>query len=119
MVMVRYLILAFTFCFIISCSWALPYSIGLASQSFVLNQTKISYFMDLNYDDSKKLLGLEGYDFYLEIKYLDGTFVNIGGNDVDYGMHPEATSDIVVAKRMAVLEPLPGSLVYVYVGVWQ
>jgi len=96
------------------------YSLGIAAQPSILDSEKAKAFLNLNYYCARNLLGLWNYDFYFEVKHLNGSYVNIDGRDVKYGKYPPPDATIFVLNRPALLRS--GSLTYeqvmVTIGVW-
>ena len=59
--------------------------IGLADKDRELAIDKVDAFVNLSYNRTSKVLGLEIYDFYFQLKYLNGTKL------VGYGRTPSNT----------------------------
>jgi len=70
--------------------------IGLARKENVLDETKISDFLLLDYEASKALLALEGYDFNFELNATNPA------DNKSYGANPSATSKVVSLFRQVV-----------------
>jgi len=52
---------------------------GIVSQRLVINGTKLSRFLALNYSQQARLLGAGGYDFYFELARTNGTVLFSAG----------------------------------------
>jgi len=90
-------------------------SIGIAEQPFVLSKSKIKRLMEYDYSCSKNLMGLWTYNFYLDIKYLNGSYVIIDGREVKVGFEPPVDAKKVVVDRKAILDH---KFVVVHLEVW-
>ncbi len=80
-------------------------SIGFSSGKKYLNASKIQSFMKIDYQDSKKKLGLEGYEFYLYFSSLNGSLLVINGSSLSYGLnYTETASEIFRMERPVMLK---------------
>lgn len=84
------------------------HSLGLAVQPFSLSSSKLARLAELNatnYADYKVLLGLQGYEFDLQVYPWDGAqgqFLDIA--DVHVGKSPPASVSELVAEERVVAE---------------
>ena len=51
-------------------------TIGLAKEDHVLDSDKVSAFLNMNYTEAKKLLGIGENEFLFRLKKTDGTVIN-------------------------------------------
>ncbi len=54
-------------------------AIGLAKEDHVLDSDKVSAFLDMNYTQAKKLLGIGENEYLFRLKKTDGTILNQSG----------------------------------------
>jgi len=47
--------------------------VGLAREDRILDPTKVSGFINLEYDLSREILGITDYDYYFKLTHIDGT----------------------------------------------
>jgi hypothetical protein len=86
-------------------------TIGLASQENILNETKISEFMGMDYNAIKSLLGIANYEFYFELRYPNGTLAELpGGSQIAKGSYPSGASIIIPVDRYAIYMEKPVSM---------
>jgi len=86
-------------------------TIGLASSENVLNETKVSYFLDLENGTIKSLLGVGNYDFYFEVRYANGTLAQLfDGAWVAKGNYPENASIVVPSERYVIYMEKPAKM---------
>ncbi|MBU0898615.1 MAG: hypothetical protein KKB03_04465 [Nanoarchaeota archaeon] len=72
-------------------------SIGLASEENKLNETKVDYFMQLDYSETKLLLGIKNYHFYFELEDLNNqTVKNQADQNITKGVYPDTASFIQI-----------------------
>lgn len=62
--------------------------LGLASEENVLNETKLLMFVQMGYDDSKRILGVPAYQFYFQVLHLNGTQATANGTELVAGLNP-------------------------------
>jgi uncharacterized membrane-anchored protein len=75
-------------------------TIGLASSENVINETKAESLMQVNDTDIKRLLGIGNYEFYLEIRYANGSMVSTpGGQVIQKGIYPTTATTIIPVER--------------------
>ncbi len=91
-----------------------PTTIGLSNTSNVLDSRKLSKFVDLNYDDAKRLLG--GYDFFFQINNTNDQIVTVDGRQMASGLQPASAKTVVNARRIALLG---NQLVFLNLMVWK
>jgi hypothetical protein len=104
-------------------------SLGLANESRMLMPTKVLNFTHLmsdnktdlcgpetNYDCNLYMLGLRGYNFYLNITYLNKTTVEMDGVSAHTGRLPVGEKDKITVLRTALLQD---AITRVYLTVWR
>ncbi|MFH1788126.1 MAG: hypothetical protein ABH834_01945 [Candidatus Altiarchaeota archaeon] len=95
-------------------------SVGLAEESRILSEDKISEFTDLmsdarydslcndvalsNYACSRHLLGLSGFDFAYELNYLNDSPVTVYGKTAETGKQPVNQTRLITVERTALLD---------------
>ena len=62
--------------------------LGLASEENVLNETKILMFVQMDYDHSKRILGIPAYEFYFQVLHLNNTQARANNTDLVQGLDP-------------------------------
>ena len=77
--------------------------IGLVSNDRVLSNNKIEEFIDMEYDDVKKLFNIEAYDFYFRIIDSNGAIIQVDDNDAEFGNKPSLSSKFVITIQRVVL----------------
>jgi len=90
--------------------------IGLADEENILNQTKIQYFVNMSYDSIRATLGIMNYNFYLGIRYLNDTIIEMDGTDLEVGEHPASYSNstmIVPIERYMLFDHKVASLMFI------
>jgi hypothetical protein len=118
------------------------YALGLSSDSRILSRGKILRFLNItsavssgpgfdnpcnatldpgdppisNYNCSRYLLGMGRYDFYFEITDINGTTVNIQGQDCLSGVMPVGDVTYQLPKRRNAM--FEGDIVQVTLVVW-
>jgi hypothetical protein len=106
-------------------------SVGLCSESRVLQEAKVGRFLELmdsgeyddlcddasisNYNCSRSLLGLQGYEFYFTLSDMDDNILVLGGRNASTGNFPAEYEYMVSAPRSAVFN---GSIVKANLVVW-
>ena len=90
-------------------------SIGLVEQPYILSEDKIRTFMFYDYSCTKNLVGLWSYDYFLEIKYLNDSYIRVDGEEVYLGRQPEEDSIKSITSRKAIFN---GEFVEVRLVVW-
>ena len=56
--------------------------VGLAFERNVVDKGRLANFLDLAYDNVTRLLGVWGYDFYFELRYLNGTVASVNESGI-------------------------------------
>ena len=74
-------------------------SIGLLTGEN-LNKTKVDTLMRINYSKSKEILGLNGFDFYLNITDYKNNNFKVNGNNMVYGKFPNNSEYISRIQRL-------------------
>jgi len=90
--------------------------IGLAQEENILNQTKILYFVNMSYDNSRATMDILNYNFYLGIRYLNETIITLNGTDLETGLHPSGFSNstmIVPIERYMLFDHKVASLLFI------
>jgi len=79
--------------------------LGLATDENVLNESKLISFVSLDYDDSRRLMGVPSYNFFFQIVDLNGTQSQASGVDLVSGSDPVGmtNSTVVVPTERYVL----------------
>ncbi|MCX6814919.1 MAG: hypothetical protein NTY20_04710 [Candidatus Aenigmarchaeota archaeon] len=89
-------------------------TIGLASQENVLNETKLSEFLNMNDNTIKSLLGIANYEFYFEVRYPNGTLASLpGGAQITKGGYPSDARIIIPVERHALYMEKPARMVLI------
>ena len=91
--------------------------IGLVSNDRVLSNNKIEEFIDMEYDDVKKLFNIEAYDFYFRIIDSNGAIIQVDDNDAEFGNKPSLSSKFVITIQRVVLKG--GSEVVLEFTLWE
>ena len=69
-----------------------------------------------NYQAEKTNIGLGGFDFFLNLSYLNGTPVRINSSNVTCGLNFANSSNLMAARRLSVYE---GNEVIIDLYVWK
>ena len=86
------------------------YSLGLASSPNTLTQSKVSAFTTLNYNSSKKILGIPNYEYKFRIRMLNGIVL------LQSGLDPTATAEVVSVTRFVLLN---SSITKMEFAIWR
>jgi len=83
--------------------------LGLAVSSNELSSDKIAALQNLNstsadYYNTKKLLGLNFEEVYIEFTDIDGNPLNINGKDMKFGIFPQSSGSIFGISRPIIIE---------------
>lgn len=83
--------------------------LGLAVSSNVLSSDKIANLTGLNstsadYYNTKKLLGLNFEEIYIDFTDIDGKPLNINGKDMKFGISPQSSGSIFGISRPIIIE---------------
>ena len=92
------------------------FSLGLVSKNYQLDVGKVTAFATMNYNDTKSLLGIRGYEFYFKVTDIAGNIISQSGTSLEAGIKPSANSDSVNSKRIALLNK---EIVYSDVIIWK
>ena len=76
---------------------------GLASRDRSLHISKITEFLDLDYNLTKEKFNVENLDFYFALRELNGNLVEINEEDVKKGLNPGLNATNVVTIKRIVL----------------
>lgn len=84
----------------------------------VLDEGKVLNFIDeeLNYNHSKVLMGISNYEYYFQIKHLNGTILSLQGVNLTKGLNYTNAMDIVSVERYAILS---NSLIRLQFLLWK
>ena len=75
---------------------------GLADEEYILNETKISRFLNLTYNQTRGLLFPKNYEFYFDMRDMDDNIIIVNGTNVVKGSYPTSSATTVVpVKRYA------------------
>ena len=75
-------------------------SIGLASDENVLDTDKLDMFINMSYEYSKSILGLERYHYYFRLLHLNGSVIqNQYGQNLTAGQYPNGSVLTVPIQR--------------------
>jgi hypothetical protein len=78
--------------------------LGLAVSSNVLSSDKVAALTSLDYYDTKKILGLNFEEIYIEFTDIDGNLLNIKGRDMNFSSFPKSDSSIFGISRPIIIE---------------
>ncbi|MBI4181581.1 MAG: hypothetical protein HY520_01280 [Candidatus Aenigmarchaeota archaeon] len=78
--------------------------IGLASQDKVLDPRKVRELALMDYNQTRRLLGIGRYDFQLEIWYPNGTLALAQGLNASAGLAPQNASIVSPVDRFVIYE---------------
>jgi len=99
-----------------------PYEVispGLAASDRVLSSEKISNFIDLlngsRYYENRGVLGLGGYEFYLNITDAAGDTISFAGKRAYAGLKPDGATSSLTTTRTATLD---GETVKLIFTIW-
>ncbi len=67
--------------------------IGLASEENVLNESKILMFVNMDYGEVRRLLGVSGYNFFFQLLHLNDTQAYSNGTALVTGLDPTGLSN--------------------------
>ena len=70
--------------------------IGLASSDRIISTSKVNAFLNISYNNSKKILNIPYYDFSFQIK-------DLGGNNITALYGKKAGEDFIISLRRYVL----------------
>jgi hypothetical protein len=90
--------------------------IGMADEENVLNETKILQVVGMPYDTIRATMGIMNYNFYLGIRYLNETVINMNGTDLECGLDPSLYSNstmIVPIERFMLFDHKVASLLFI------
>jgi hypothetical protein len=68
--------------------------LGLASEENFLNESKVLMFVQMDYDKSRRLLGITPYNYTFRVEQLNGSLIQSQGVDLSSG-----TSVVIPATR--------------------
>ena len=84
--------------------------IGLAKEDHVLDENKVSSFVTLPIDKTKKLLGIVNFNFFFRLKNIDGTILE------DYGNYPIDAEEVIVSRRLVLYN---NEIINMEFGLWK
>jgi len=74
---------------------------GLVSSDRRLLESKITEFIELEYNTTKEKLKIMPYEFYFALKEINGGVAKINGEEAEKGIKPNLTSkNVLTIKRM-------------------
>lgn len=85
-------------------------SIGLAEEDHILDPDKVSAFINMNYSQAKKILGIGENEFLFRLKKTDGTVLN------ESGLAPSDTELAINIRRLVLYNNNP---IYMEFMVWR
>ena len=75
-------------------------TLGLASQENILNESKLQNLLSLDNNTIKSLLGISNYNFYLEVRYANGSLASLPtGEGIVKGDPPSDASMVIPVER--------------------
>jgi hypothetical protein len=78
--------------------------LGLASDENVLNRTKVERFLSLDYNGSKRILGVPLYDYYFRLADINGGTIFINQTEAVKGVYPADAEIVVPVQRYGLLD---------------
>lgn len=78
--------------------------IGLAENENILNKTKVLRFINMDYNTSKRVLGIQLYDYYFKLEDLNKSIIYINQTPVIKGIYPDNVSLIIPIYRYGLLD---------------
>ncbi len=82
--------------------------LGLMKARNTLSKTRLASFLNLSYANSTRMLGLGGFEWYFEVRYLNGTIVNVSNEEwngtVQKGFDYENYSLIIPLRKPVLYE---------------
>jgi hypothetical protein len=78
-------------------------TIGLASRDRSLHISKITEFLELDYNLTKEKFNVETFDFYFALKELNGALVEIDDDNIEKGLSAGLNATNVVTIKRIVL----------------
>lgn len=89
-------------------------TIGLASQENVLNEAKLSDFLDMENDSIKSLLGIGNYEFYFEVRYVNGSLASLpAGGQISKGGYPSEARFVIPVERYVLYMEKPARMIFI------
>lgn len=89
--------------------------LGLASEENVLNGTKAERFLDLDYADSKTIMGVPLYDYYFRLTGLDGETVYVNQTEAVKGTYPSDADIVIPINRHGLMD---GEVISMQLILW-
>jgi len=84
-------------------------TLGLVKEDHVLDIGKVSKLFSSSIDNTKKLLGIENYDFFFVIKFTNGEVIE------EYGTPAIDAREVIVARRLVLYN---NTETYLNFGLW-
>ncbi|MBI4175675.1 MAG: hypothetical protein HY518_00585 [Candidatus Aenigmarchaeota archaeon] len=74
--------------------------IGLASDENIMDPGKVDEFLDVDYNTSKRLLGIGRYEYYFEVMYANNSVLqDPPGRNLTKGLYPANATVVVPVER--------------------
>jgi len=87
---------------------------GLASRENVLDSTKVDAFINMSYEYTKTLLGLERYHFCFRLLDPNGSLMqNEHGQNLTIGQHPENSQLVIPVQRYVLYNGKPAKMDFI------
>ena len=80
------------------------FSLGLVKDDHRLDTNKLKSFVKLDYNTTKKMLGIDSYEFYFRLVDQNNSLLKIDGTNLETGIMPSNASIAMNAKRIALLD---------------
>lgn len=93
-------------------------SVGLAAEENLISGQKALGFVSLNYTRTLDLLDLGAYNYYFQLKYVNGSPVIINGTSAESGVNFTGTESSV-SQRYALIDSEPKKRVVLRLVVWK
>jgi len=74
--------------------------IGLAKEENVLNETKVAFLLNLTNEQIKTLLGIEAYNFYIELRNSNNETLEVDGKPIIKGDYPSNAHFVIPVERV-------------------
>ena len=86
-------------------------TVGLASQENILNETKLGEFLAMDNDTAKILLGIGNYQFYFEVRYVNGSLASLPeGGLISKGVYPSEATIVIPVERYVLYMEKPARM---------
>ena len=85
-------------------------AIGLAEKENVLNESKVLFFLSLDYNQSKVLLSLTASQYLFQLEHPNSSLWTLQGQNITKGLNYTGALDVVSVERYALLQGKPARL---------